>query len=148
MYALVFSGAVIDANLSLNVWRDQHPQVSLPFVPSEVQLNEVGIYTVELTPQPPIDHTQNAESSVVFDGTSCAQEWSVSPASEDEITLRTAKQAETVREQRNKKLADSDWTQLSDAPVDQGAWTIYRQELRDITGQDGFPWAITWPETP
>ena len=31
------------------------------------------------------------------------------------------------------------------APVDKAAWAAYRQELRDITAQAGFPWNVQWP---
>jgi len=46
------------------------------------------------------------------------------------------------------KLAISDWTQTPDAPVDQQAWAEYRQELRDLPQQAGFPTEITWPVKP
>lgn len=62
--------------------------------------------------------------------------------------VATAAKAEAVREERNNKLKNSDWTQVVDAPVDQAAWATYRQELRDISKQSGFPWDITWPEKP
>lgn len=39
-------------------------------------------------------------------------------------------------------------TQVADAPVDKAAWATYRQALRDITAQQGFPWNVTWPEQP
>jgi hypothetical protein len=57
-------------------------------------------------------------------------------------------QAEAMRKQRNEKLSDSDWTQVADAPVDKTVWATYRQALRDITAQSGFPWTITWPDAP
>lgn len=57
-------------------------------------------------------------------------------------------QAEAMRKQRNDKLKDSDWTQLADSPVDDLAWATYRQALRDITSQAGFPWTINWPVAP
>ena len=66
--------------------------------------------------------------------------------------MKDAEQAASVRTQRGEKLKDCDWTQVADAlldaPVDQAAWAAYRQALRDITGQEGFPWTITWPEQP
>jgi len=58
------------------------------------------------------------------------------------------RQSENVRENRNQRLAACDWTQLSDAPGDKTAWASYRQALRDVPLQEGFPWAITWPEEP
>jgi hypothetical protein len=53
-----------------------------------------------------------------------------------------------VRFERNARLNASDWTQVADAPVDQTAWATYRQALRDVTQQSGFPWTITWPTQP
>jgi hypothetical protein len=49
---------------------------------------------------------------------------------------------------RNKLLLESDWTQLPDAPVNKQAWAEYRQALRDITHQTGFPTKIEWPLAP
>lgn len=72
-------------------------------------------------------------------------------AAEQEATykaMKDAEQAKAVRDQRNAKLVESDWTQVADAPVDQAAWAAYRQALRDISGQTGFPWTVTWPEMP
>jgi Phage tail assembly chaperone protein len=57
-------------------------------------------------------------------------------------------QAKSVREERNKKLSECDWTQVADAPVDKAVWATYRQELRDLTKQTGFPWEVTWPTQP
>jgi hypothetical protein len=61
---------------------------------------------------------------------------------------KDAEQAKSVREQRGTKLADCDWTQVADAPVDKTVWATYRQALRDITAQSGFPWSVTWPDAP
>jgi hypothetical protein len=61
---------------------------------------------------------------------------------------KDAEQAKAVRTDRNQKLKDSDWTQVADAPVDKAAWAVYRQALRDITAQAGFPWNVTWPTQP
>ena len=56
--------------------------------------------------------------------------------------------AEQVRAERDVLLAASDWTQVADAPVDQAAWAVYRQALRDITAQAGFHTNIVWPVKP
>ena len=56
--------------------------------------------------------------------------------------------ARQARMQRNHLLAASDWTQVVDAPVNQSAWAAYRQALRDVPDQAGFPNNITWPEPP
>ena len=57
-------------------------------------------------------------------------------------------EAVKARQARSVLLAASDWTQVADAPVDQAAWATYRQALRDISAQEGFPWTITWPAKP
>ena len=58
-----------------------------------------------------------------------------------------------ARTKRNQFLADSDWTQLPDARNAMGGdkaaeWDTYRQALRDITAQAGFPSEIEWPTKP
>ena len=53
-----------------------------------------------------------------------------------------------IREQRNRLLANSDWTQIPDCTVDKQAWLEYRQALRDITTQSGFPTDVVWPTQP
>lgn len=53
-----------------------------------------------------------------------------------------------ARAQRNSLLAASDWTQVADAPVDAAAWAAYRQALRDVPDQPGFPGVIDWPSIP
>lgn len=62
--------------------------------------------------------------------------------------MKDAEQATNVRNQRTEKLADCDWTQLADSTADKTAWATYRQALRDIPSQTGFPWVIDWPTQP
>jgi hypothetical protein len=73
-------------------------------------------------------------------------------AAEIEEVLRrradTSYDAELARRERNQLLAVSDWTQVSDSPVDKQAWATYRQALRDVPAQQGFPDAIDWPVPP
>lgn len=56
--------------------------------------------------------------------------------------------ASLIREKRNELLVQTDWTQVLDSPVDRQDWAIYRQSLRDITSQPGFPTTVIWPEKP
>jgi hypothetical protein len=63
-------------------------------------------------------------------------------------TAKDAEQAKSVRADRNKRISDCDWTQVADSPVDKAAWATYRQALRDIPQQAGFPWDIQWPDMP
>lgn len=52
-----------------------------------------------------------------------------------------------VREERDAKLAATDWMANSDVTM-ASAWTTYRQGLRDVPAQSGFPTNITWPTKP
>ena len=74
--------------------------------------------------------------------------YSVADMDDEAKAAKNAEQSKLVRDQRNTKLSESDWTQVADAPVDKASWATYRQELRDITTQAGFPWVITWPTQP
>jgi hypothetical protein len=80
----------------------------------------------------------------VFDGVTTT-------AAEHEAAYKAHKdteQAKSVRDSRKTKLSECDWTQVADAPVDKTTWATYRQALRDVTTQSGFPWTIDWPVAP
>jgi hypothetical protein len=62
--------------------------------------------------------------------------------------IKDAEQATNVRNSRTEMLKDCDWTQLADSTADKTAWATYRQALRDVTTQTGFPWTVTWPTQP
>ena len=55
--------------------------------------------------------------------------------------------SEEIRNQRNRLLSDTDWMALSDNTMTP-EWASYRQALRDITGQAGFPYSVIWPVKP
>ncbi len=75
-------------------------------------------------------------------------EETIRPYTAEEISALLTSSANTVRSFRNALLAESDWTQVSDSTVDKPAWAAYRQELRDITAQAGFPHSVVWPTKP
>lgn len=61
------------------------------------------------------------------------------------------RQATAARQQRDKLLADCDWRVARAAELGvvlDPAWSTYRQELRDVPQQPGFPSSITWPVAP
>ena len=62
--------------------------------------------------------------------------------------VRDARAWDVVRAERDRLLAASDWTQVADAPVDQQAWAVYRQTLRDIPQDFATPEDVVWPEQP
>lgn len=59
--------------------------------------------------------------------------------------------AETIRTQRDALLSACDWTQMPDSPLseeEKAAYQAYRQALRDVPQQEGFPETINWPKEP
>jgi hypothetical protein len=57
--------------------------------------------------------------------------------------------AQAIRAERDTKLMVSDWTQLSDVPQTvKDRYVSYRQALRDVPSQSGFPTEVTWPTKP
>jgi len=64
---------------------------------------------------------------------------------------KDAEQAKSVRQSRDDKLKETDWIVIknleSNANIP-GVWEVYRQALRDVPNQSGFPWTITWPVEP
>jgi hypothetical protein len=87
----------------------------------------------------------------VFTDRAATEEEPAKTAAEQEAeykAMKDAEQAASVRQSRNDKLKECDWTQIADSTADKAAWAAHRQALRDITSQAGFPWTIEWPEQP
>ena len=122
--------------------RAAFPNVSMPEVISDALLGEFGVVPVTQMPAPS-GHVVVELAPTLVDG-AWTQQWTLRPPTEEE----TQAQAAEVRAQRNAKLSASDWTQVLDAPIDQPAWALYRQALRDLTSQAGFPWTLDWPVAP
>ena len=55
--------------------------------------------------------------------------------------------ADDVRMRRDNALKNSDWTQVTDAPVDAAAWATYRQALRDLPTDSSWPF-VQLPDPP
>lgn len=72
-------------------------------------------------------------------------EW-IDPRSEQEKYNETVIQ---VKQKRESLLASSDWTQLNDVLLNnKDQWVTYRQSLRDIPEQSGYPFNVIWPTKP
>jgi len=69
------------------------------------------------------------------------------------VTL-AEQQAVTIRAERDRRIAATDYLVMPDYPISEALLTdvkAYRQILRDLPTQDGFPWggdisAVPWPE--
>lgn len=123
--------------------------MSLPAVLDEASLLALGLQPVQAVPSPEVDHTQTlSEGPPVKINDQWQQTWITGSASAEEIAQRTQARQAQVRDERAALLKACDWTQLPDASVNAAAWAVYRQALRDVPQQPGFPWSVTWPSQP
>jgi hypothetical protein len=87
----------------------------------------------------------------VFTDTLATETEPAKTATEQETAYKAMKDAEratSIRNLRTQLLKDCDWTQIADSTADKTAWATYRQALRDVPAQAGFPWTIDWPTQP
>ena len=139
------TGSILEFGLSETELKARFPHTSftVPFSPPE------GYVEVATSVPPSVDGRYNVEESLpILENGQYKQQWNVVAVAGEELAVRELAQKDDVRRERNFFLAASDWTQLADAPVDSASWAIYRQSLRDVTTQQGFPWEVVWPEVP
>lgn len=153
MYALIQDAAIREYPYSVAQLRNDNPQTSFPVEMPNAALAEWGVYPVMPAPQPecnPRTHKVE-ESTPAKQAGAWVQVWGVVPLTAEEIAAQTSEQEDAVRFERDARLMHSDWTQLPDSPLSteqRSAWTAYRQALRDIPSQAGFPFDVSWPAQP
>lgn len=127
-----------------------NPNTSFPEQMSDEVLARFNIYPVipKDVPQSFNNITQNATvvKPTFVDG-KWVQTWGITSATEAEIAQRLNDLASNARSTRSTLLSETDWTALKDNTMT-SAMASYRQSLRDITKQSGFPTNITWPVKP
>lgn len=77
--------------------------------------------------------------------------WVVESFTEEEIKYATNIKKQDIRRQRDIMLQETDWVVIKSKELNEEVplyWITYRQELRDITNQLGFPYDVIWPEKP
>jgi hypothetical protein len=151
MLVKITSGNVDTYPYSAGQLRRDNPNTSFPKQVPDAILAGYGVYPVTFAAQPDIDErTQKVEQEAqpTLVGGNWTIGWTTSSKTAEEIAEYDADAAASVRAERDGLLAQSDWTQVADAPVDATAWATYRQALRDITDQASFPYDINWPTQP
>ena len=121
--------------------RRDNPQTSFPKQVPDSVLAAYDVYPVQAVPAPAVDsRTHRVVQSVAQSGDSWTQTWTIQELSQTQAE-------DNVRAHRNRLLSETDWTALSDNVMTPEMAT-YRQALRDITAQEGFPYSVTWPTKP
>jgi hypothetical protein len=142
---IYFNGAVMQES----EFRAQFPNTSFPIPLTTQVISDLGGSIVLEGPQAQPTKYQIAYRDGVqqIDG-QWFTKYSVADMEQEAKDAVDAQQAAQMRSERTRKLSECDWTQVADAPVDKAVWATYRQALRDITTQAGFPWDIQWPSEP
>jgi hypothetical protein len=115
--------------IAINMWAtfDAYPNEELPFTAN---------------PNDPLPHVQDAYNRAKAGEFGEIASFVPYVPTEDELSAQ-------IRAERTALLIASDWTQLPDVPQStKDLWAPYRQALRDVTAQSGFPETIEWPVAP
>jgi len=145
--------------------RRMHSNTSLPRVWDADTCAFLGIDPVLAAPKPEVTgYTQAIRNGATQDANgNWVTAWSVvdmfADTTEDGVTTTKAEHeaayqarldadaAASVRTTRDAKLAETDWTGMSDVTM-AAEMAAYRQALRDITAQEEFPSTVNWPVKP
>jgi hypothetical protein len=142
-YVKVVNGVVYFPYTLAQLKKD-NPNVSLPANLTEEDLAKFNVFPVQNGEHPAVDFLTEKldQASPQLINGKWVEVWMVNRLPTDVAELN-------VRTQRNRLLRESDWTQGKDISENtSNAWAIYRQELRDLPLQGGFPYSVQWPVAP
>lgn len=77
--------------------------------------------------------------------------WSIEKIPEKTEAEKREEAEKSVRAKRDSLISETDYLLTSDYPIsaeDLEAVKVYRQALRDVPQQEGFPFDVVWPELP
>lgn len=131
---------------SISQLKADNPNTSFPKVMSDALLAEYGVYPAKKLAIPSYDertHTIKETEPYSENG-----EWLIGHTLE-KLPLDIA--STNMRAERKARLAETDWVVArayeEGNPVPE-EWQSYRQNLRDLPQQQGFPYDIVWPNKP
>jgi hypothetical protein len=150
MYVKVENNEIVQYPYSIEQFRADNRNVSFPSDLTNDILASHGVYPVSNDPAPTYDPTTQrvvkSNTPVLRDG-----KWVLTKTTEqltdDQITSYNNTVASRVRARRTQLLQETDWCACSDVTMS-AEMTTYRQALRDLPAQEGFPHTITWPTKP
>lgn len=154
MLAKIKNNVVVQFPYTIHDLFNDNRNVSFPkgIEQDEALLKEFDVYIVaqQARPEESIDKVIE-EGSIELVSGSWVKTWAVRDATEEEIGKKIQEIEGSALARRYKELANTDWTQLPDVNLTaekKQEFAVYRQALRDITTQPGYPQTINWPEKP
>jgi hypothetical protein len=152
MFVKITNGQA-QANYTIGDLRKDHPNVSFPRNISDEVLAAYDVFRVKELSAPDYNsrtHRLVTQAPALVDGV-----WTVSRIAvakdQAQIDNETAQVAANVRADRDKRIAKTDWMVIKHLELNEnipGVWEVYRQALRDVPAQAGFPWDVTFPNQP
>lgn len=144
MYVKISNGAVEQYPFTVEDFRRDNPHTSFPKNIGRQLLSKSNVYPVTFGVKPEYDtlvQTLVPDFQPVLEGVT----WKIGYA----VVSKPQGEAEAaIRDKRDHLLSDTDKLALSDRPAMSSGWLAYRQELRDITDQEGFPYSVIFPTKP
>jgi hypothetical protein len=141
IFIKIVNGNVSKYPYSFGQLQADNPGTLFPSIPSSECLVDFNTYIVQETQKPEYDYkVEKAVDSVFAEDGEWIQIWAI-----ENLPVEVAEA--NVRAHRNALIAETDWLALSDniMPL---VWKEYRQSLRDVPSQIGFPYAVIWPTKP
>jgi hypothetical protein len=134
------------ATYTLGQLRRDNPQTSFPKKIPDDMLASYDVYPYTRPDEPEYDFM----TARVVDGDfeQVAGVWSL-PYVVEELPLEQAER--NIRSRRDNLLQETDWIVIKSYERGENIpaeWELYRQALRDITAQAGFPYSVEWPTKP
>lgn len=147
MYIKLVDG--VPERYTLRQLRKDNSNVSFPAEPTEELLASWDVYPFAKVEKPTCDPATEVceQQGYVVVGGVYSDAYVVRNMTQEELNSYEVRLAERIRYKRNALLSESDWMGVTDRTMS-SAEQIYRQGLRDITLQLGFPNNITWPTEP
>lgn len=150
MFAKITNGSVDRFPYSVGDLRRDNPNTSFPKNISAEIMATYGMVPVAQLAEPdhnPLTHFVEYDPAPVLEGGKWVLLPSVRELSAEQLSDRYASAADFVRSERSRLLAETDWAALSDVVITP-EMAAYRQALRNITSQPGFPHDVSWPVKP
>lgn len=152
MFAKIKDGVIHKFPYTVGQLRHDNPNTSFPKHISNAVMAEYGMVPVTEQPAPsfdPLTHFAEWGPVPVNQGGQWVLLPTVRELSPEQIAERASEAAASVREQRNRLLAETDYLALTDNTLDD-ITMAYRQALRDITSHVNFPYLTDadWPVKP
>jgi len=149
-YTKTQDGQVTKFPYTIGDLHKDNPQTSFPRRIPDEMLASYEVFEVVVGAAPSIDETTYRAvraDTPTYAGDKWHLEWSVVEKTPEEKQNYYNASSARVRAKRNQLLSDSDWMALSDNTMTT-EWASYRQALRDLTAQEGFPHTVEWPNKP